>query len=98
MSIEVTYLISLVLGFASLAGLVYNTSRSRKQDAKQDASIAFELKALQTSLTEFKTEIKMSMESNNKMTLDNHDKGIKHDHEIATAFRRIDELREAVKR
>ena len=98
MSIEVTYLISFVFGIAGFASVIYNISRNRKSDLKQDANVAFELKALQTSLTEFKIEIKSSMENNNKMTLENHDKLIKLESEVKTAFVRIDELKEAVRK
>ena len=82
-------------------GTIYGVSRNHKHDLKQDAkdntSVAFELKALQDSLAEFKAEIRLSMKSNGEMALDNHDKIIKLEAEMKTAFIRIDELKVAVK-
>jgi len=102
MSIEVTYLISFVFGIAGFVSVIYNLFRSRKNDLKQDtntnANIAFELKALQTSLTEFKVEIKSSMEQSSKMAQENHDKLTKLELKLETAFIRIDELREMVRK
>ena len=101
MSVEVSYLISFVFGVAGFTSVLFNLSRSRKQeltrDASENAGVAFELKALQNSLMEFKTEIKISMDSNSRMTLENHDKIIKLEADMKTAFLRIDELREAVR-
>ena len=97
MSIEVTYLISFLFGFGGFVSVLYNLNRNRKSDLKQDAhtgaNVAFELKALQTSLIEFKTEIKAAMDSNNKMTWEHHDKIIKLEERVNTAFVRIDELK-----
>ena len=100
MSVEMAYLISFVFGIFGLAGTVYGITRNHKHDIKQDtketASVAYELKALQDSLAEFKAEIRLSMKSNSDMALDNHDKIIKLESEMKTAFIRIDELKAAV--
>jgi len=97
MTIEVAYLISFVFGISGFIGVWYGMSRNRKHDSKQDATeqanIAFELKALQKSLMEFKTEMKLSIEANGRMTLENHDKIIKLEADMKTAFIRIDEIR-----
>lgn len=98
MSIEIPYLISLISVISGVVGVWYGISRNRKHDLKQDASITFELKAVQTSLVEFKTEIKLLIDTNGKMTLENHDKIIKLETDMKTAFRRIDELREEIRR
>ena len=101
MTVEITYLISLVFGAAGFASVVYNLYHNRKKDLRHDvsqsANITFELKALQTSLMEFKTEIRMAMEANNRMTLENHDKIIKLEADVKTAFIRIDEMKEAIR-
>ena len=100
MSVEITYLISFLFGAVGLVGGVYGMVRSRKSDLRRDASananVVFELKALQTSLAEFKVEIKTAMESNGKMTLENHGRIIKLEERVNTAFVRIDELKGAV--
>jgi len=98
MSIEVSYLITLVFGIAGFVSVIYNLANFKKQEAKQDANIAFELKALKDSLAEFKVEIKLSIDSNGEMALENHDDIIKLKGDMKTAFIRIDELKEAVRR
>ena len=90
MTVEITYIISLVFGIAGFISIIYNLGRNRKLDIKQDANIAFELKALQTSLTEFKTEIRMSIESNSKMTMENRERIIKVEESTKQAHKRID--------
>ena len=99
MSIEIAYLISFVFGVFGLAGTVYGITRNHKHDIKQDtkenAGVTYALKSLQESLAEFKAEIRLSMKSNGEMALDNHDKIIKLEAEMKTAFIRIDELKAA---
>ena len=90
MTVEITYIISLVFGIAGFISIIYNLGRNRKLDIKQDANIAFELKALQTSLTEFKTEIRMSIESNSKMTMENRERIIKVEESTKQAHKCID--------
>jgi len=97
MSIEVSYLISFLFGTVGLVGSIYGMSRNRKNDIKQNANettnIAYELKALHTSLT----KIEMSIESNGKMTLENHDKILKLETKMETVFTRIDELKGGIR-
>ena len=101
MSIEISYLISLIFGVSGFIGVWYGLSRNKKHDLEKDASenagVVYELKALQTSLSDFKAEIRMSIETNGRMTLENHDKLIKLEQEMKTVFVRIDELREVLK-
>ena len=96
MTIEITYLITLLFGAVGCVGGVLSISRNKKHDLQKDASITFELKALQQTLAEIKVEFKSAMESNGKMTLENHDEIIKLKADTKTAFMRIDELREAI--
>ena len=101
MKIEIAYLITLVFGAVGFIGGIYGMSRNRKHDLQKDmhetANIAFELKALQNGLAEFKTEIRLTLASNGEMTLDNHDKIIKLEANQKTLFARYDELKEKIK-
>ena len=101
MEISLGTVFSVFIAMIGAGSTVYAFMRTRKNDIKEDvkeaASIAFELKALKEGISEFKAEMKAAMSSHQEMVLKNRDDIKDIERTVSALFREVDLLKAGAK-